>query len=161
MPKVECRTHIHRRTDNLIARLLHMTWITAAFPMVASLLNLILYPTLAPSGNSTFIACVHHGMAASFGLTRLSAWSISFNLIMPKLYSLSQMYTLNSRRSLTSGEPSEQFSMGASRVGAAANSDTLRFTDGLKGSVNTTTSIKFAVPTSHEVRELPQQSASV
>ncbi|KZW00476.1 hypothetical protein EXIGLDRAFT_761569 [Exidia glandulosa HHB12029] len=116
-----------KRTDNLIARLLHLTWITAALPMITSLLNLITYITLAPSGNSTFIA---------------------FNLIMPKLYTLSQMYTLNTRKSLTFGEKSDQFDTGIDRTDTV-HTNPVRFTDARSG-LNTTTSIKFAIPTSHE-----------
>ncbi|EJD54496.1 hypothetical protein AURDEDRAFT_179642 [Auricularia subglabra TFB-10046 SS5] len=109
----------YKRTDSLIARLLHLTWVTAAFPMICSTLNLIFYVTLSSTGNSTFIA---------------------FNMIAPKLYTVSMLYTLNSRQAL--GERDSAFCM-STDVNVNITSDTVRFTDGRAGG---DTSLKFANP---------------
>lgn len=108
-----------KRTDSLIARLLHLTWVTAAFPMVCSTLCLIFYVTLSSTGNSTFAA---------------------FNMIAPKLYTVSMLYTLNSRQML--GERDSAFCM-STDVNVNITSDTVRFTDGRAGA---DTSLNFTKP---------------
>lgn len=111
-----------KRTDNLISSLLHLTWVTAALPALASLLNLITYVSLSPKGDSTFIA---------------------FELTAPKLYALSMLYTLNSRQSVAGSENSYPLSSNIARTGMGVNitTDTVRFTDERD---ERATSVKFA-----------------
>ncbi|KZV96610.1 hypothetical protein EXIGLDRAFT_833456 [Exidia glandulosa HHB12029] len=115
-----------KRTDSLIARLLHLTWITALLPMISALLNLVTYVKLSPSGDSTFIA---------------------FNLISPKLYSVAMLYTLNTRQSLLSNESSYALNSRTDRHGAGVNvtvqRDTVQFTDG-RAPGSAPTAVKFA-----------------
>lgn len=79
-----------RRTNNLIIRLLHVTWITAALPSVCELLDLITFVTMSTK-TSVFIACVFGHSPSSQLLNR----HCSFHLMSPKLYSMSMLYTLN------------------------------------------------------------------
>lgn len=65
-----------RRTDSLIGRLIRMTWSTALPPTLCIIVNMICFVKLSLDGNDQVY--------------------IVFNLMMPKLYSLSLMYTLNS-----------------------------------------------------------------
>ncbi|EJD36291.1 hypothetical protein AURDEDRAFT_174680 [Auricularia subglabra TFB-10046 SS5] len=112
------------RTDNLISSLLHLTWVTAALPALASLLNLITYVSLSSKGYATFI---------------------TFELVAPKLYGLSMLYTLNSRQNITGSENSYPLSsnVGRTAMGVNVTTDTVRFTDERD---NHHTSVKFATP---------------
>ncbi|KZV99697.1 hypothetical protein EXIGLDRAFT_831252 [Exidia glandulosa HHB12029] len=65
-----------RRTDGLIYKLLRLTWLAALPPTICAILTLVAYLTLAPEGNSLFI---------------------TFTFLAPKLYTISMLYTLNSR----------------------------------------------------------------
>ncbi|KZV96614.1 hypothetical protein EXIGLDRAFT_833460 [Exidia glandulosa HHB12029] len=126
-----------KRTDNLIGRLLHLTWITATLPAISALLNLVTYITLSPAGDSTFIA---------------------FNIISPKLYSVAMLYTLNTRQRLMSND-SSYVTNSRSRDGRGANltREPVQFTDG-RHHVNTTASVKFATPSGFDSTDSPGKS---
>ncbi|KZV81321.1 hypothetical protein EXIGLDRAFT_844708 [Exidia glandulosa HHB12029] len=127
----------YKRTDSLISRLLRLTWLSAAFPAISALLNLVTYVVLAPSGNSYFIA---------------------FNFIMPKLYTISMLYTLNSRRQLAQGD---QYIMSSQLVarsgGIVIETESIRFTDG-RATEDTTADAKVAPhDEEHTYHEHPPQ----
>ncbi|KZW00863.1 hypothetical protein EXIGLDRAFT_830502 [Exidia glandulosa HHB12029] len=98
------------RTDNLILRILHTTWVTAALPSLAELFNLVLYLALVPKGDSIFLL---------------------FSYLSPKLYGVSMMYTLNSRESLRSSENTYAMNSRLERMtgGISVTRDIVRVTD--------------------------------
>ncbi|KZV80613.1 hypothetical protein EXIGLDRAFT_780732 [Exidia glandulosa HHB12029] len=98
------------RTDNLILRILHTTWVTAAMPSLAELLNLVLYLALVPKGNNIFLL---------------------FSYLSPKLYGVSMMYTLNSRESLRSSGDTYAMNSRLERMtgGISVTRDIVRVTD--------------------------------
>ncbi|EIN08514.1 hypothetical protein PUNSTDRAFT_134892 [Punctularia strigosozonata HHB-11173 SS5] len=69
---------------NVIDRLIAVTWTSAAPPFLCALLNLVLYVSMS----------------------QRSVWFVFFNLTLSYLYSVSMMYTINSRPDSTSPRPS-------------------------------------------------------
>jgi len=68
------------RMDRIIGRLVHITWITAAPPALCAVANIVLFNTLATTSTA----------------------HMTVNLLLPKLYTVSMMVSLNSRSTLTS-----------------------------------------------------------
>ncbi|KZW01055.1 hypothetical protein EXIGLDRAFT_99135 [Exidia glandulosa HHB12029] len=113
----------YRRTDSLIWRLLHVTWVTAALPCLSELLNLVVYITELGTGNSTFIF---------------------FHFLGPKLYSLSMMYTLNARQSLRSRDNTFALTTvdNVQTARIEVNREVVQFEDGRR--TDGATSVKFS-----------------
>ncbi|KZV80267.1 hypothetical protein EXIGLDRAFT_845703 [Exidia glandulosa HHB12029] len=110
------------RTDNLIFRLLHSTWITAALPSLSEFFNLIFYLTLVKKGDSLFMG---------------------FSYMSPKLYGVSMLYTLNSRQNFRSNENTYAMNSRLERMtgGISVTRDIVRVTDAPETHA---TSIRFA-----------------
>jgi len=73
----------YKRVDSMISRLVRLTWISAAPPALCALLNMATYLSLSQYGNTDFIA---------------------FNTMLSKLYSVSLMYTINTRSGMLKGD---------------------------------------------------------